>query len=106
MKTFLKTLLLISIVFLMTSCSYIFERKEKEPFKPQLILTGFVYETKAEQGLNMKYYVVVIDSCKNQTTFRTSQDNFNSLESGDEVKVYTTDNEKKFEVKKFKNRYE
>ena len=106
MKLYLKIFALIGVIFLMTSCSYIFERKEKEPFKPQLILTGFVYETKAEQGFDMKYYVVVIDSCKNQTTFRTSQDNFNSLESGDEVKVYTTDNKKKFEVKKFKNRYE
>lgn len=118
MKTCLKLLLVISIIFLTGSCSYIFEKKK--PFEPTLVQTGYAYKLISEDRNNTymsgphkgehKYYryVIVIDSCGNQTTYRTTDDCFNSIEESPNkivenlpVQVFTTKDKKIFEIKKY-----
>lgn len=105
-------LFLFLFTILNSSCSYIFEKKV---FEPECVATGFVFDSKKMQihgrdnqreEFNCDYYVVVIDSCKNQKTFETTYDCYNSLKVGDNVKVYTTKNKHMFEIKKYLNQYE
>lgn len=105
-------LFLFLFTILTSSCSYIFEKKV---FEPECVVTGFVFDSKKMQihgrtnqreEFNCDYYVVVIDSCKNQKTFETTYDCYNSLKVGDDVKVYTTKNKHIFEIKKYLNQYE
>ena len=125
MKNCLKFLLLISILITISSCSYIFDKKKS--FEPTLVQTGYAYKLISEdknhtymsgphKGEKMYYrYIIVIDSCGNQTTYRTTDDCFNSInESADKevknlpVQVFTTEDKKIFEVKKIyiKNEHE
>jgi len=116
MKKF-KTLFLISILFLIASCSYYFPKKERKVFQPELIETGFVlekstikYDVGARMGKIKWYNVVVLDSCKNRTTYHTNEDCFNSLNPNDAVNVYTIEKLTKkkgiYSIKKYVKEYE
>lgn len=116
MKIF-KFLILVLVVTIVNSCGFFFPKREKQVFKPELVETGFVLEKKIikyEEGYNKGqiqwYNVVVLDSCKNRTTYHTIEDCYNSLNSDDAVHVYTIEKlTKKYEVysiKKFIKEYE
>lgn len=112
MKNF-KTLFLISILFLIASCSYYTPKREKKVFQPELIETGFVLEKhiiKYEDGYRLGqiewYNVIVLDSCKNRTTYHTNEDCFNSLNPNDAVNVYMTKKKGIYSIKKYIKEYE
>ena len=116
MKKF-KTLFLISVLFLIASCSYYSPKKEKKVFQPELVETGFVFEKntiKYKEGYHMGevqwYNVIVLDSCKNRTTYHTDEDCFNSLNPNDAVRVYTIEHLTKkkgiYSIKKYIKEYE
>ena len=113
MKKFI--FILFSLIFLFSGCSYYGEKKE---FNSKLVVTGFVDGKKdvEENGTYYSgplkgekiysYYVTVIDSCGNKTTYETEYDIYNSLSKNEAVRVYTTKNKKIFSIKKYVNNYE
>lgn len=116
MKIF-KFLILVLVVTIVNSCGFFFPKKEKKVFRPELVETGFVFEKntiKYNEGWNMGevqwYNVIVLDSCKNRTTYHTNEDCYNSLNPNDAVRVYTIEKlTKKYEIysiKKFVKEYE
>ena len=116
MKIF-KFLILVLVVTIVNSCGFFFPKREKQVFKPELVETGFVlekstikYDVGARMGKIKWYNVVVLDSCKNRTTYHTDEDCFNSLNPNDAVNVYTIEKLTKkkgiYSIKKYIKEYE
>lgn len=115
MKIF-KFLILVLVITIVNSCGFFFPKKEKKVFQPELVETGFVLEKNIimyedyRKGEVQWYNVVVLDSCKNRTTYHTVEDCYNSLNPDDAVHVYTIEKLTKrygvYSIKKFVKEYE